>query len=214
MNIPFTVEQFFGIFADYNAQIWPVQVIAYAIGLAAAGALCASPRRNKRFIFAVLAALWAWNGIAYQYMFFAAINPAARLFGALFVLQSALFAAAALNGKVHFRTPALDVRTLMAAALIVYAFVVYELVGYLAGHGLMGGPLFGVALCPTTIFTIGVLLMARGRNVIWLSVIPVLWALVGTSAAVVLGVPQDLGLAVSALALTSALALDYASAKA
>lgn len=83
MNIPFTVEQFFGISANYNAQIWPVQVVAYAIGLAAVGALWATPQRSKGFVFAVLAAFWAWNGIAYQYMFFAAINPAAKSFGAL-----------------------------------------------------------------------------------------------------------------------------------
>ncbi len=25
----FTVEQFFAVFADYNAAIWPLQIVAY-----------------------------------------------------------------------------------------------------------------------------------------------------------------------------------------
>jgi hypothetical protein len=65
----------------------------------------------------------------------------------------------------------------------------------------MNGPLFGIAPCPTTIFTIGVLLMASDRLTLWLSIIPIAWALIGTSAALFLGVPEDLGLAVAVIAL-------------
>jgi hypothetical protein len=39
MTILFTVEQFFGKFAAYNAAIWPAQVAAYVLGLVAVGAL-------------------------------------------------------------------------------------------------------------------------------------------------------------------------------
>ena len=53
----------------------------------------------------------------------------------------------------------------------------------------MTGPLFGVAPCPTTIFTIGMLLLARGGWVVWLSIIPLLWSLVGLAAALQLGFP-------------------------
>jgi hypothetical protein len=76
--------------------------------------------------------------------------------------------------------------------------LVYEILGFFAGHGLMSGPLFGVAPCPTTIFTIGLLLLAHGSPLFWLSIIPGLWALIGTSAAIFLGVPEDFGLAVAA----------------
>jgi hypothetical protein len=84
--------------------------------------------------------------------------------------------------------------------LVLYAAVIYELLGYVSGHGLMNGPLFGIAPCPTTIFTIGLLLMASGRLTLWLSIIPIAWALIGTSAALFLGVPEDLGLAAAAIA--------------
>jgi hypothetical protein len=97
-------------------------------------------------------------------------------------------------------------RGLAAWALITYAAVIYELLGYVAGHGLMNGPLFGIAPCPTTIFTVGVLLVTRGRLALLLSIIPVLWALIGTSAALFLGVPEDLGLAVSVIVLLAVVA--------
>jgi hypothetical protein len=51
--------------------------------------------------------------------------------------------------------------------------------------------MFGVAPCPTTIFTIGMLLLARGRWIAWLSIIPFLWSLVGLAAALQLGIPED-----------------------
>jgi uncharacterized membrane protein YjjB (DUF3815 family) len=53
-------------------------------------------------------------------------------------------------------------------------------------------PLFGVAPCPTTIFTLGMLLLS---NASWrLFAIPLVWSIIGGSAAVLLGVPQDYGL--------------------
>ena len=54
----------------------------------------------------------------------------------------------------------------------------YEILGYHAGDGPMKAPLFGMAPCPTAIFTIGMLLLAHCRLVVWLAVIPIVWSLV------------------------------------
>ncbi len=35
MQIPFTVEQFFGVFRQYNISVWPVQVFLVALAMAA-----------------------------------------------------------------------------------------------------------------------------------------------------------------------------------
>ncbi|CAG1019127.1 hypothetical protein BURC_03983 [Burkholderiaceae bacterium] len=43
-----------------------------------------------------------WTGIAYQGMQFAAINPAAFGFAALFVMQGVLFSVAAVRGTLRF----------------------------------------------------------------------------------------------------------------
>ena len=72
----------------------------------------------------------------------------------------------------------------------------------------MAGPMFGVAPCPTTIFTIGMLLLARGKWVARLSIIPILWSLVGLAASWQLGIPEDFGLPVVGICLVIALILE------
>ena len=201
MRLPFTIGQFFAVFAAYNAAIWPAQIAAYGLGLAVVGMLLWDSIIGKRLVLFILAGIWAWNGIVYHFGFFTPINPMARDFSALFLLQAILFVASAISAndlRFKFRW---DLRSTIGLSLILYALLIYEVIGYASGHGLMKGPLFGVAPCPTTIFTIGVLLLANGRWVIWLTIIPIIWSLIGSSAAGLLGVPEDFGLAVSAGAL-------------
>lgn len=199
--MPFTVDQFLEMFTIYNAAIWPAQLVSYVLGLLAVGALWWDRQRGTRVILIVLAVFWAFNGMAYHLSFFSRINPPAIVFGLLFLLQAALFAVVALtSGHIQFRLRA-DGTSTVGLALIAYALLVYEALGYFAGHGLMNGPLFGVAPCPTTIFTIGMLMLAEGKMVPWLSIIPIAWSIIGASAAVLLGVPEDLGLVVAGLVL-------------
>jgi len=58
-------------------------------------------------------------------------------------------------------------------------------------------PTFGLP-CPTTIFTIGLLMFACSPVPRSVFVVPVLWSLVGATAAFSLGVWQDLGLVAAA----------------
>ena len=60
-------------------------------------------------------------------------------------------------------------------------------------------PMFGVTPCPVTIFTFGMLLLTTRPPSRWLLVIPFIWSLIGGSAAVLLGVPQDWALLASGL---------------
>lgn len=197
--MPFTREQFFELFGAYNAAIWPAEVVAYLLGIAAVLALVRPGRAAGQLISAILAILWLWTGLFYHMVYFARINPAAYAFGALFVAQAVLFILAGVSGsRLAFRFAPKPAK-LLGAALIAYALVIYELLGLVAGHGLMQGPLFGVAPCPTVIFTLGVLVLAEPPVPWWLLPIPLAWAVIGTSAALTFGVAEDLGLAVAAV---------------
>jgi len=44
-----------------------------------------------KFINSVLTFLWLWMGIVYHIIFFSKINPAANIFGIIFILQGILF---------------------------------------------------------------------------------------------------------------------------
>lgn len=213
MNPPFTVEEFLAVFAAYNSAIWPLQIVAYCAGLLAVAALWHKWLRASRLIPVILALLWACNGIGYHFLYFSTINPLANGFAFLFVLQAILFVVTAMSAdKLQFVAEQ-NVRSAAGFCLIVYALLIYPILGMFAGHGLMAGPMFGVAPCPTTIFTIGVLLLARSRWVPWLSIIPVLWSLVGLAAALQLGIPEDLGLPIAALMLITYLVLDANNAR-
>ena len=74
--------------------------------------------------------------------------------------------------------------------------VLYPLIGFGNSHSLEAVPMFGITPCPVTIFTLGLLLLARPMAW-WLIVIPFLWSLVGGSAAYLLAMPQDWVLLVS-----------------
>ena len=211
MTMPFTIIEFFGVFIAYNAAIWPAQIVAYILGLVAVSALFIERTLSSRLILAILALMWVWNGIGYHYLFFSKVNPAATLFAGLFILQALLFAACAVAGPgVWFRTGR-DLRSLVGYAVIVNAMPIYPMQRLVAGHGLLARPMFGVAPCPTTIVTIGMLMLARGRWVLWLSVIPFLWSLIGLAAALQLGMSEDLGLPIAGVALVLMLGAEMFS---
>ncbi|NLF32830.1 MAG: hypothetical protein GX591_18325 [Planctomycetes bacterium] len=197
MRLPFTVEQFFDVFEAYNRAIWPAQVLAYVLGLAAIVLASGDTARRGRAVAGILALSWIWMGAAYHLGHFRAINPAATVFGVLFLLQGLVFiGAGCILAKLRFRFAVRPI-PIIGAAFILYAMVLYPLLGRLAGHIYPRSPVFGVAPCPAAIFTFGLLLWAT-RPVPWyVPVVPVLWSLIGLSAAIHLRVPQDYGLGVA-----------------
>lgn len=58
MKIPFNVEQFFDVFEAYNSAIWPAQVVAYVLGLAATVLALRDTARRGRIVAGVLAPSW------------------------------------------------------------------------------------------------------------------------------------------------------------
>jgi hypothetical protein len=192
--MPFTVEQFLHSIATYNQLVWPAQLVMSA--LAATVIVLLWRRHRGAFIVSTLAALWIWIGVIYHYRVFSAINPAAKLFSAAFVLQGALLLwLGVVRRSIHFDASRVDRR--IGFALIAYALIVYPATSLLAGHRYPELPTFGLP-CPTLIFTFGVFAFAAALP--WqLFVIPTLWAVVGVSAAVDLGMLEDLALLPAAL---------------
>lgn len=192
--LPFTSEVFFALFEDYNRAIWPAQIVAYALGLLVLALAVRPFGANSRIAGGCLAVFWLWNGVVYHWFFFTTINFAAPVFAALFVLQGVLFAwIVLLRGRVAFRFAA-TLSGWAGLAMVVFALVGYPLTSWLAGHGWPQAPAFGVAPCPTVIFTLGMLLLAEPRVQPVLVVVPLLWSLIGGTAVWLLDVPEDISL--------------------
>ena len=193
MRLPFTVREFFEVFARYNAAIWPMQVVLVALAVLCVLLVHTRFALRSRVVSWILAGLWLWTGLAYHLAHFAAINPAARLFGALCLGQGILFAWVGAGGRKLLLDRPAGVPGLVAWVLIAFAIVVYPYVSWLSGHPYMASPTFG-APCPTTIFTFGMLWLARPPLPRYVLAVPLIWSAIGGSAAFALGVRQDLGL--------------------
>jgi hypothetical protein len=199
--LPFTREQFLGVFADYNTAVWPVQIVAYLLGLAVVVAILRPSPLGHRFVAGALAAMWVWTGVAYHGIFFARINPTAFAFGALFVVQGVLFVMAGVARRRLVFGHSAGWASVLGWALMAYAAVLYPLLGQLTGHAYPAQPTFGITPCPVTLFTFGALLLTAAPVPRWLLVIPLAWSLLGGSAAFMLGVLQDWPLLFSGLAI-------------
>ena len=163
MRFPFTQDQFFRVFAAYNEAVWPAQAALYAMALVAVALAAVPSRRRDVVTSACLAALWFWGGAVYHLGFFAGINPAARLFGAVFLLQGALFLwAGVVRRQLTFDGPH-GWRGWFGGLVAAYALAIYPFLGLAAGHPARELPVMGVP-CPTTLLTLALLFSAAGRS--------------------------------------------------
>lgn len=87
--------------------------------------------------------MWATIGHS-----FTSINPADRILGAVFALQRCY------SLPLHLSHPPSIVRAVAGLALAL---------GWLLGYVYSAVPVFGIALCPTAIFMIRILLLASWR---------------------------------------------------
>ena len=209
--MPFTRDQFLAVFVAYNEAVWPAQVWAYLLGLLMAALIIWPSAQRSRLVAAGLAAMWLWTGVAYHGMNFSAISNGAWGFAALFVVQGLLFVeAGVLRGRLAFspRKGRTGWLVWTGWTLVAYASVGYPRAGQIFGHGYPAMPMFGITPCPVTLFTFGLFLLTTEPIPRRLLVIPVIWSLIGGSAAFLLGIPQDWPLLVSGVTVLALLWRD------
>ena len=199
MQLPFTREQFFDLFAAYNEALWPAVVALWTASAVTVAVRLTARHPHDRWVSALLVGHWAWSALAYHVVFFTRINPAAWFFAALFLGQAVLFFRVGVVQQRLSFAPWGHAWAPLAWGLIAYSLA-YPLINAIDHLSLLRIPTFGLP-CPTTIFTVGVLMLATPRS--WkLSIVPVIWSAIGGSAAFLLGVHADLALPVAGIALT------------
>ena len=198
MKLPFTIEQFIEVFKTYNTTVFPMQFIFYLLALIA---IYLSVRKNTlsdKIISTILSFFWLWMGIVYHLIFFTSINKGAYIFGALFILQGALFMwKGVFQNQLSFQLLK-NKKGITGVILILFALLIYPLIGYFLGRVYPASPTFGLP-CPTTIFTFGTLLFIKGKCPVIILVIPFLWSIIGFTAAISLGITEDSSLLISAI---------------
>jgi hypothetical protein len=202
MGFPFTQEQFLNVFTQYNTSVFPLQIVFIALGFIALWLAIKKSPLSDRIILLILSFFWFWMGFVYHILFFSSINPLAYVFGVLFIVEAILLLyLGVIKKQVGFGLTR-DRFAIIGLLFIVYALVIYPLIGTYLGHGYPRLPTFGLP-CPTTIFTFGIFLMADKKFPLSLLVIPLIWSIIGFFAALSLGITEDYMLLIAGVAGTA-----------
>ena len=164
------------LFERYNRDVWPLQLVAVALGVCILVlALRRAPAWHGRVIAAILAVTWLWVAWAFQLKRYATINWAAKWFALAFVIEAMLLIWV---GVVRDRFRAIPKRRAVrwsGIVLFTFALVVAPLIGVLMRGSWSTAQTFGITPDPTVVATIGVILFAGERRAVSLLIVPLLW---------------------------------------
>jgi len=197
MSLP-DINQFWELIVNYNQAVWPMQIVAYLLGIAALFFAIKETKYSSRIISAILAFFWLWIGILCCLIYFRQIWKPFIVSGILFIIQAILFLiAGVVKSNISFRFRP-DVYGVIGIIFIAYAIIGYPIVEYLLGRSYSQFLYIGLVPCPTTIFTFGLLLWMYKKLPKYILIIPFIFSLNGILA-IYLGIFEDIGLIIAGL---------------
>lgn len=192
-----TGEQLLEVFAAYNLQIWPMQILAYLLGIVAGYLAFRKGRLSQRVVPGILAFFWLW--VAFLFWLPSSLQgfTIGYLFTAMFAIEGVLFLIQVVKPQLVFGTYSKS-HTILGMVFMLYALLGYPLIGLLIGHRYPRTPAFGLTPCPLIIYTFGLLLLTQSKVPKRLLVIPFLYSLSGV-VWISIGIWEDVGLVLSGL---------------
>src|SRR5689334_6697193 len=127
----FSPRTYYRLFELYNAEVWPVQVVTLAAGLAILGLIVRPTRWGGGTVAAILVAVWLFVAWAYLLQRYDTINWAARYLAAGFALQAVLLAWTGLvRNRLRFDLDSVPEK--VGLALVIYALAFHPLIALIA----------------------------------------------------------------------------------
>ena len=174
----FSQRTYYRLFELYNLEWWPLQIVALALGVSLWALWLKGGERAGRALAAILALCWLWVAWAFHWQRYASINLAAGYFAWAFVAQALLLLwVGVVRGRLT-PAPATRLQQRLGLGLLLFAVLIFPLVGPLRGRSWTQSEVFGMAPDPTALATLGVLLVAGARPAWALFPIPVAWCLI------------------------------------
>lgn len=197
MELP-TLEQFFNVVKDYNLTIWPMQVIAYILGILALILAIKKTKYSSRIISAILVFFWLWVGFIFSRIYFIKVFNMAGIYVVLCIIQGIIFLIfGVFRPNISFRFKP-NVYSIIGIFFIIYAMICYPAIEYILGRGYPKILPFGLVPCPTIIFTFGLFLWTDKKLPKFILIIPLILAISGFLA-IVLGIWEDTGLIIAGI---------------
>lgn len=185
-----------------------VIILTYVLAIIA---LFMTYRKNdysNRFISLTLTFLWFWVGLVFGILVFGPVPTVMAgieypgiwyLFGGIFAIHGIiLLYFGVIKGTVSY-TWKPDSRHYIGLLLILYGLVFYPLVGILTGRVFLEYPIFGIAPCPVSVFTLGLLLWSDARPSLPIMTIPLFWGFMGIVPLLFYEVYADIGTILAAI---------------
>ncbi|MFW9889235.1 MAG: DUF6064 family protein [Candidatus Thorarchaeota archaeon] len=202
------VEEFYDLFGTYNEMYLIAILLTYALAIISLFMVFRKNDYSNRFISFTLAFLWSWIGVVFGILVFSPlplvmggieIPGVWYLFGGVFAIQGIILLFSGVFKDTVSYTWKSDSRHYLGLILILYSLALYPLIGFLHGRVYPEYPIFGIAPCPVTIFTIALLLWSDTRPSLEFWIIPIFWGFMGLAAILVYQVYADIVLVLSGL---------------
>ena len=192
-----TIEELLQVFERFNLAVWPLQIIAYILGLVALFFIIRKTKNAIRIASAILSFYWLWTGIVFCLIYWAPSYSYAYGFGILCTIQGLLFLISTLKPDLSdYSQTKLD--STVGFIFIIYAMAGYPALGYLMGHAYPKFLPFGLVPCPTTVFTFGLFLAINKKFPRYYLIVPCIVAVMSLLA-IYKGVYEDIGLFLTGL---------------
>ena len=195
------VEEFFDLFGSYNEMYLIVIVLTNVLAIISLLMVFRKSEYSNRVISFTLAFLWLWIGIVFGILVFgpfptvlAGIEMSGSwyLFGSIFAIHGIILLYFGVIKDTASFSWKPGSRHFFGLLFIVFGLVIYPFVGVLTGRIFPEYPVFGIAPCPVTLFTIGLLLWSDKKPSLPLMAIPIFWALMGIVPVLFYGIYADI----------------------
>jgi len=178
-TLPYSAEALAAFIANYHASIWPVQIAAALLALAALYGLFRVFAHASRVIGLILTLFWGWTGYLFYIREFSSLSFLAALYGGFFLLQAVmLFGFTVIADRLDFQVTR-NRKEWAGFSLILLALLIYPTaIAWYEGQW-SSVRLVGVTPLATTFYTLGFVTLAKTglRIKIILSLIPLLHVL-------------------------------------
>lgn len=196
------INDFFSTLQSYNEAFLSITIFTFLLGALIVYLAARKSKNSSKVISALMSFLWIWSGVVFFIIYYGPIDAEFLgltipgvwyLGGILFLIQSFLFLFfGVVKSSLSFKFSS-EISHVIGALMILYAMVIYPIIGFLSGYGYPRYPIFGTAPCPLTIFTVGLLQWSDRKIPLVIVVIPFIWALMGIMPVLALNVWADIG---------------------
>jgi len=171
----FSPDAYFRLYELSNLLLWPFHIPLIILSLIALYMLRLRHLLVQKALLVWLAIIWLFVGFWFLRTFYSQINTLAHPLSYLFFCQAALLVLSVFITRTVEQESHVTIRTISGWVIILYAYFIHPVTAIYWDRSFTGIEIFAVAPDPTSIGTLGFLMLLRTRGYLYLMIIPCIW---------------------------------------